>query len=130
MTKAMSISTFVSIGLVVGYLSLICACRIAICVGGRLGEAIRDGSPNAIDDTTVLRLLLKWGSNANGHEGGEEPLLISAAGAGAVKTTRLLLAYGADVHLRDKWGRTALMLARENGYQKIIALLTQAGAKE
>jgi hypothetical protein len=49
----------------------------------------------------------------------------TAANAAVVK---LLLAHGADVRIKDNKGNTALSLAR--GYEKIIRLLQQHGAKE
>jgi len=37
---------------------------------------------------------------------------------------------GADVHVKDYQGRTASMLAREEGYTEMVELLKEAGAKE
>jgi len=42
----------------------------------------------------------------------------------------LLLDKGADVNVRDKWGRTALKFAQERGYAQIAELLKAHGAKE
>lgn len=48
MSKFASVMVFVVVGLGVGYFSLMCACRIAMWIGGRLGEAVRTGSPNTM----------------------------------------------------------------------------------
>lgn len=50
MLKIVSVLVFVSVGCMLGYLSLACATRLAICIGGRLGETVRNGNP----DTMVI----------------------------------------------------------------------------
>lgn len=42
---------------------------------------------------------------------------------------RLLLEYGANPNMPDKYGVSPLTLAKEKGYQKIVDLLVAAGAK-
>jgi hypothetical protein len=54
MTKAGAILLFVGIGAIACFFSLCCATRLAILIGGRLGEAIRLGTP----DTMVLWLFI------------------------------------------------------------------------
>jgi len=49
--------------------------------------------------------------------------LIAAAHAGHRKTVRILLDNGADVTIRDKAGKTALMHAEAQGHSKIVSLL-------
>jgi len=43
---------------------------------------------------------------------------------------RLLLAAHADVNAKDRWGRTALTLARQGGYAEIVDMLRAAGTRE
>ena len=43
---------------------------------------------------------------------------------------KLLLSKGANVHLKEKRGETALMLAEKKDEIDIITLLKQAGAKD
>jgi ankyrin repeat protein len=42
----------------------------------------------------------------------------------------LLIEKGADVNAKDNLGKTALMLASENGHKEIVGLLKSYGAKE
>ena len=42
---------------------------------------------------------------------------------------KLLIASGSNINIKDKLGRTALTLARKNGYTNIVALLIASGAK-
>lgn len=56
--------------------------------------------------------------------------LIFAAWKGHTEIVVILLAKGADVNAKDKYGGTALMVAAAEGYTEIIRLLKQAGAKE
>jgi len=55
-------------------------------------------------------------------------LLLQAAGWGDADRVRLLIQAGADVHARDKDGRTALMWAARCGDADRVRLLIQAGA--
>ena len=43
---------------------------------------------------------------------------------------QLLLEYGADVTLKNMFGKTALSIATERGYTEIAHLLRRAGATE
>jgi len=43
---------------------------------------------------------------------------------------QVLLEAGADIHAKDKDGKTALMIAEERGHSEIVELLKQAGATE
>jgi ankyrin repeat protein len=49
---------------------------------------------------------------------------------GHIKVVNALLAKGANVHAKNTYGMTALMLASENGHEKIVKILKAAGAKE
>lgn len=51
------------------------------------------------------------------------PLHLAAQSANAVEIVELLLPYTNDINLRDKWGRTALYLAAENGSNNIVKAL-------
>jgi ankyrin repeat protein len=44
------------------------------------------------------------------------------------EAVRLLLQHQADVHLRDRQGRTALQIADEECYHEAAELLVEAGA--
>lgn len=49
---------------------------------------------------------------------------------GNQEIVQLLIARGADVHAKDKEGRTALSLAIKNNFPEIAKILREAGAKE
>lgn len=46
------------------------------------------------------------------------------------EVVEVLLAKGADLHAKDKKGRTPLSSAKETGDQQIVELLQKYGAKE
>jgi ankyrin repeat protein len=54
--------------------------------------------------------------------------LLSRAGIGDVDTVRRLLERGADVHIRDRHGETALMKAARHGNYPVANLLIEHGA--
>jgi len=56
--------------------------------------------------------------------------LILAADQGQAATVKILLAHGADVHVKDSTGMTALMHATQKDHTIVVNLLQQAGAKE
>lgn len=45
-----------------------------------------------------------------------------------IETVKLLLEKGADVNARNKWGKTALMYAADEGHTDIVKLLVEKGA--
>ena len=54
--------------------------------------------------------------------------LIYASRNGHINIAQLLLNNGADVNVKDSWGRTAMMVAKSKGHTEIVELLQQAGA--
>ena len=48
-----------------------------------------------------------------------------AASDGNLAIAKRLLEGGADVTLRDHWGRTAIDIARKEGKSKVVALLSE-----
>jgi len=54
--------------------------------------------------------------------------LIRASEKGYLEATNILLKFGVDVNIKDKYGDTALMYASAYGYVNIIKLLIEAGA--
>ena len=80
-------------------------------------------------DHEILEILLgtkidKKNDAANKVESkGMLPLHLAAQSKNAVEVAKLLLPYTDDINLRDKWGRTALYLAAENGSRGIVGVL-------
>jgi hypothetical protein len=69
-------------------------------------------------------------ANVNACRKGDEPAIIWAADFGTPSVVKALLARGANVNARDKWGRTALHYAAWNGdiTRANVRLLLNAGA--
>ena len=63
-------------------------------------------------------------------EPGPGSALMGAARRGHIDTVQALIAKGADVHAKNKDGKTALMYVKEKDHAYIVQLLKQAGAKE
>ncbi len=101
------------------------------------------------NDLETARFLLQRGANSNDKDKkGNTPLLwavyplfIKDADGGEGdpglpsdkdyrKMARLLLDKGADIHARNKEGKTALMLAKEEENPRLVTFLQDAGAKE
>jgi ankyrin repeat protein len=78
-------------------------------------------------DFTSAVVLLDEGMNPNIIESGQSPLMIAARN-GEIQITRALVAFGADVNLRNDDGTTALMLAARNGNTLVVEMLLKAGA--
>jgi ankyrin repeat protein len=93
------------------------------------------------DPEEVVRLLLQYGANVEGSRNPANLPIVMAASLGNVKITKLLLAHGANVHVRDHEGKSALFRAKEGrriartsverrSYDDVIVLLKQSGAVE
>ena len=75
-------------------------------------------------------LLLAHGADPNVRRANSRRTpLMEAATSGNTALVRALLAKRADLTLKDVRGKTALDFAREYRREKIVSLLTQAGAK-
>jgi ankyrin repeat protein len=55
--------------------------------------------------------------------------LQNASFEGALEVVRLLLEHGADVEVKDYYGKTALQEAADRGHDKVVELLREHGAK-
>ena len=75
---------------------------------------------------SVLRLLLEHGADMNAQDQiGRTPL----HWASVIAAVRLLLEHSADVEMKNDDGRTALQEAAKNGYDEIVELLREHGAR-
>jgi hypothetical protein len=86
-----------------------------------LAQAALDGNVHR------LQMLRFWGADVNGRGYCFAPLFL-AAGQGRVNAVRYLLDHGADVNVREKFGRTPLMEAAYSGYPEVIKELLFRGA--
>lgn len=90
----------------------------------------RGASPNARakDGSTALILAARFNYLAS-YLGGPSPIKYQMPRlVAATQVVRVLLAYKADVNLRDKNGNTALKWAKAHGYTAMSRLLKPAGA--
>ena len=71
-----------------------------------------------------------WGSGGMHTEDLRETTLMRAAKKGDLALVRKLLAEGAHVNAKNRWGKTALSLAQREGYMEIAEALKKAGAKQ
>lgn len=80
---------------------------------------------NAIEegDMEAVKLLLDKGFKANEVDYDMRSGLHFAAAKGEDKIVELLIQRGADVHLRDRWGRNALQDAIDNGHATVTSML-------
>jgi ankyrin repeat protein len=81
----------------------------------------------------LIQLLLEHGARINEKEGSSllSPLHIAAIGIKGkahLELCEFLIARGADVNIRDKYGKTALHWSSQFGYQSIVELLVECGA--
>ncbi|PJD97002.1 MAG: hypothetical protein CK425_04370 [Parachlamydia sp.] len=101
----------------------------------KLNLANMDGSVPLIraadrDNEEAVRLLLKAGANVN-HCNDTGTALAYATRKGHANVINLLIAKGADVnHVSDCLGKTPLILAKEKGFDHIVANLEAAGGEE
>ncbi len=77
----------------------------------------------ALPDSTALDLLLAADAKAASTT---EPLLHTAARAGSVAGIKTLLRYNANLHQKNKAGKTPITLAKESGKSAAINLLESA----
>ncbi len=75
----------------------------------------------------TVRLLLDAGANPNARGEWGNPAFFTAGGA-SLEVMELLLAHGADVQLRDKQGRSAVVLAATTRNWRVLELLLRRGA--
>ncbi len=82
------------------------------------------------DKVDIAELLLLRGIDVNGKTfHSEETALISACASGRDKIIILILEQGnVDLEARDRNGRTALMRASAQGYDREVKFLVKAGA--
>jgi beta-lactamase regulating signal transducer with metallopeptidase domain len=95
--------------------------------GNPLINAAREGH------LEIVQILLDAGADVNTVVPGDENPIINAARYGHEYVVNLLITRGADVNVRAYEGRelrTALKMARQGGYQDIVARLIGAGARE
>jgi ankyrin repeat protein len=77
----------------------------------------------------VVQVFLDEGLDINAHDVNGSTLLVLAAGQNRDwPDEAFLLQHGADPNIKDKWGTTALKMAR--GRPDVVELLTRAGARE
>lgn len=109
---------------------------VAVLVG--YGASVDAGEADGItplmrassgDNAETAEALLMRGAQieARDNDGGWTPLIWAAAFDG-VDTVRLLALHGADVDARDDDGRTALIVAAEEGQIGMVELLLSLGA--
>jgi uncharacterized protein len=82
----------------------------------------------------VVRLLIGAGApldhvNNLGWTALIESIVLGQGGPRHVETLRAIVRAGANVNLADRNRQTPLQLARQRGYQAMVAILEQAGAK-
>jgi ankyrin repeat protein len=93
-------------------------------VGGRPLQAAVAGQRH-----NVAALLLDKGASHKVLFPDGSTLLHLAAFLGDVKMAELLVMRGADVHARDRLGRTPLQVAAERDEEEVVALLKKHGGK-
>jgi ankyrin repeat protein len=91
--------------------------------GSALYLASIDAGPELITALIDAKSELNWAHPANGYTA-----LIGAAHWGNTDAIRLLLAAGADVKIKDRFGRTILSEAVTCGKIEVVKLLVEGGA--
>jgi ankyrin repeat protein len=89
--------------------------------GERLLQAVMDRSPERV------RNILSTGVDIESPDRAGKTALLKAARWGYADMVDLLIAHGADVNARDRWG-PALVRAAADGHLQIVRALVQAGA--
>src|SRR5262249_14891288 len=92
-----------------------------------LHRALFGAALSRYDNSAVIKLLLDAGADVNAHAGEDTTPLMLAVPHPC--NLRPLLEGGADLNARDKWGRTALQIARETKQPIAFRLLEEAATK-
>ncbi|OJJ32664.1 hypothetical protein ASPWEDRAFT_90098, partial [Aspergillus wentii DTO 134E9] len=71
----------------------------------------------------IARALLEHGAKILPTLHGRQTPLHKASVEGCVETTKVLLEYGVDINARDIEGRTALYIARSDGFAQVVRVL-------
>lgn len=103
-------------------------------IGRQLLVAVRQGFAGAVIDCISRGAsleetddwIVRFGKDEN-RIGGMRPLM-HAARKGRTDLVRVLLEAGADIHARNGWSQTALMLAVANAKRDAVLLLIRSGA--
>jgi hypothetical protein len=91
----------------------------------QLNDALFSASLSTYDNTNIIRMLLSAGADVNARTPDASTPLMNAI-AHPCNLIPLLNA-GADANARDKWGRTALQIAREQKSTIAVQLLASDG---
>ncbi|KAF7536781.1 hypothetical protein G7054_g4255 [Neopestalotiopsis clavispora] len=91
------------------------------CHGNALQACARYGSPE------IAKLLLEYGAQVNGMQGGKMTALQYASEFGNLNMVEFLLAHDADIHEQDTKGNTAIHIALSEGYINIAKVLIEHG---
>jgi len=84
---------------------------------------LRDTMSDAYFD--IVRLLLARGADVDALDDNLDSPLHRSSSGGSVKATRILLEYGANVHLRNNNGETASQVASRRGHGEIVRLMPE-----
>eukprot|EP00042_Codosiga_hollandica_P026914 m.130088 g.130088 ORF g.130088 m.130088 type:complete len:500 (-) comp52330_c2_seq24:103-1602(-) len=111
----------------------LCSCRtafphhqlsVSLCLSVQYGDTALHRAAR-LNRLQILHWFLLQRINCNAPNFSGETALMAAAGGDAAATVRALLDANADPSLRNKQGKTALLIARERGNVEIIVLLEQ-----
>jgi ankyrin repeat protein len=94
-------------------------------VTDRIGRSAMHWAAVKTDSVDVARLLLAAGAEADGRDGTDSrtPLMMAAV-RNHPRMLQLLLAHGADLNMRDEYGKTAQYLASSRGHSTCSSLLS------
>lgn len=93
-----------------------------------LNEALIAAAGSRYNNSSIIDLLLSHGADINVHgKSGVTPLINAVASPCNLAT---LLAKGANINERDRWGHTALELAKDGGRAQSERLLEQASSSK
>lgn len=93
-----------------------------------LNTALLFAAASRYDNTQVIETLLVAGADINGHdENGTTPLMNTLA---TPCNTQTILAHGAKLDQRDRWGNTALGIAKSSGRTEAARLIQNAASRQ